>query len=750
MFFHPLFLSVASCAAVVVGVVLAGWGSALRTGSLPLARSERWACIEAVLVNAGLLAAYIVVLVVSSESLLQQLAILPLTYAVLFGPGALLAFRLPPARLRRGELARQLGRNSVWFGGAVLATNLVAYLFLHGPTLESALFGLGIGGCSILAFLFCRTYLEAISLAGIAVRHQPRGMRFSRMAIRSQLLATLLLGLALLLWATVILGPESTADRYIPEIYEEFARRLGLGLPGDIVADRLPVVGLPAVFTLFLGLLVGKNSRNLAATLFAALCLVTGLFALDIYPEPFGEVIWNLHLLAWFLIPPVALHLALLFPRPEDRWSAEHHSVIRGLVPWLYGVHLVPALVLLWPLNHTATLLATFDTHVFLAPLLIPGAFVAGLGVPLAWIVGGIVLWRGYCSVGVDDPRQDSGGGTRLRRQLLWALIGSVLVAAAFTLWLMFLGLGLRTSYADLLHLVGKYALTGYFCLIAAAIWRQRLWLSRTVVNAFFWAGLILVIRGLANLFSSLMVGLTFLAFGIATYGLLAWLTNTAFIERHLYRRFWRKKWEWHQKVATTVAGLRSPAKGTPDLKTLVAEIVPPDCPGAWVAVPAAHSSPTSFDVREISSTVPARLERDAPDISAIFPRIGPDGNRSELKPSILTTLQENSQGLEILLPLQSLEERIKYGKKLPVWLKRIRTWFRKSDPRLVPEDLTTTELERLIEARLSVLVPLGGDGRLSGVLILGAESVDDHYDRRDLLCLRQWASHASVALAAD
>lgn len=720
----------------------------LRTGSLPLARSERWARIEAVAVNAALLAAYVLVLVVSSEGFLLQLAALLLTYAVLFGPGALLAFRLPPARLRRGELARQLGRNSTWFGGAILATDLVAYLFLHGPTLESAMFGLEIAGCSILAFLFSRTYLEAISIAGTRPRHRPRETRFSRLAIRSQLLATPLLGLALLLWAAIILGTDATANDYVPEIYREAAGRLGLSLPGEIVADRLPVAGLPAVFALFLGLLVGKHSRNLAATLFAALCLLTGLFALDIYPGPLGEVIWNLHLLAWFLIPPVALHLALFFPRPEDRWSAEHHSVIRGLIPWLYGVHLVPALVLLWLLNDTATLLTVFDTRVFLAPLVIPAALVAGLGVPLAWIVGGIVLWRGYRAAGVDVSQpDDSGGVARLRRQLLWALIGAVVVVTVFSLWLMLLGLGLGTTYAEFMHVAGKYTLTGYFCLIAAAIWRQRLWLSRAVVNAFFWAGLVLVIRGLANLFSSWVANVSILIFGIVTYGLLAWLTNTAFIERHLYRWFRRKKWDWHRKVETTVAGLRSPARGKRDHETLAAEIVPPDCPGAWLAAPVRHSSPPCFDLRKISSTVPTRLKSDAPVISGLFQRLGSEGNRVELKPPFLATLQESSKELEIFLPLQSLEERIKYGTKLPVWLKR--TWFRHDDPRLVPQQLSDDQLEQLVEARIALVIPFGGDGRLSGVLILGAESIDDHYDRQDLRWLRHFASHASVAMVS-
>lgn len=750
MLFHPLILSFASCAAVVVGVVFAGWGSMLRTGSLPLARSERWARIEAVAVNAALLAAYVLVLVVSSEGLLQQLAILPLTFAVLFGPGVLLAFRLPPTRLRRGELSQQLRSNLVWFGGMVLATDLVVYLFSHAPDLEAATLGLGIAGCSMVAFLFSRTYLEAISIAGIVPRNRRPATRFPRLAIRAQLVATPLLGLALLLWAAIILGTDATANDYVPEIYREAARRLGLSLPGEIVAGRLPVAGLPAVFTLFLGLLVGKNSRSLAATLFAALCLLTGLFALDIYPRPLGAVIWNLHLLAWFLIPPVALNLALFFPRLEDRWPAGLHPVIRGLIPWLYGAHLVPVLVLLWPLNDTATFLKIFDTGPFLAPLIIPGALVAGLGVPLAWIVGGIVLWRGYRSIGVDvSPSDDSGEEARLRRQLLWALIGAVLVVTVFSLWLMLLGLGLGTTYAEFMHVAGKYTLTGYFCLIAAAIWRQRLWLSRAVVNAFFWAGLVLVIRGLANLFSSLVVSLTFLSFGIATYGLLAWLTNTAFIERHLYRWFWRKKWDWHRKVATTVAGLRSPAKSKRDHETLVAEIVPPDCPGGWAAIPVGHSSPTSFDLREISSTVPTTLGRDAPLISGIFRRLGPEENRVELKPSFLAMLQESSRELEILLPLQSLEERIKYGRKLPVWLKLIRTWFRQNDPRLVARQLSTKELEELVEARIALVIPFGGDGRLSTVLVLGAQSVDDHYDRQDLLCLRHFASHASVALAA-
>lgn len=170
-----------------------------------------------------------------------------------------------------------------------------------------------------LQFLFVRGVMELIAFttqrkyeATALLEDSPRvyQMRHLVAAALVALLAVWLVIVYVLFW------DHGTHPRwfYMPPGAAQFAEKHGLTLPykrghGSILANSLPPISI-----VLMGLFVARRATESVSFLFSLLCLLYGLWGLEVFPSRLGIALWVIHMLAWFFIAPIQIHFFMIFP----------------------------------------------------------------------------------------------------------------------------------------------------------------------------------------------------------------------------------------------------------------------------------------------------------------------------------------------------------------------------------------------------------------------------------------------------
>lgn len=680
-------------------------------------------------------------------------------------------------------LPRVTKRGSILHGIAALGLTTFAAWVLALPFLSlsfwAALFNAAqVASAVVLGFLFFRGMTE---LVGFTTRRRYAAMLLFKDSARIYQLRVLVvrgLQAVLGLWGIAYICYLHAAVHrgwfYLPNGFVDLASKLHLTLPYDRNIWEVYANSLPPIAIVLMGLFVARRATEQVSLLFSLLCLLYGLWGLDVFPAWCGAFFWSLHLLAWLFIAPVQLHFFLVFPHREEQLSEPLAKTWHDIIKNIYSFYCLMAPLFLH-LNLNADRYSSLPRGGEPAPLFSPIVrfLVGGVGitsVPLAWLIGSYVLFATKRHLGkayremeltessgciwrdVVEGRAQNRFPLRpylVQRQMQWVVAGVGMACLVFLVWYLVIvpfGLGKNSAMADAL---GKIAVALFFALSTVAmLWYWLFETSPQIKREAVWkVTLFIALGGMSWLVSLLqdwlkaVVGILFITL---------FYFSTSFVNPLLYRFMWKEKRNWHSQLLKAANGLTDFDATEASIQRKLEALVPPGITAGWLVK---ERGGTTFEIREIahSHETPMNCRGSFEELL---------GNTESGLPSdfvacldAVDDLGREARVLELVKLLEpwrcdappSLLPAIlaKPWTRLAPWVVQLLA-FRKRPGLLLSE---ATWL-RLRTARLILAIPLGGKS-VYAIYLVATNGSGDYYDRRDLAAMGMFFHEMSIVLRA-
>lgn len=551
---------------------------------------------------------------------------------------------------------------------------------------------------------------------------------------------------------------------YVPPIFSDSPISSSQVSPFESPSPVMATAAVPSLMILLVGLFISRRTLHIneqVSSVFGVLCLLYGLWGLEIFPRLGGSVFWALRLLAWLFITPVQLHFALVFPYEDESIAGEMRPTWVWVKRSLYiGFALFSPVWLFFYFNTYQENLGLMQERGYLIPLWALWGIFGTLSLISTWLLSAYILWHTWRGLGheLDNPPavgESSGcqwldilkGRDQLasqilhgKQQLSWVLLGAFLAAVIFIIWLLLITPVTTSGSARLILLSDIVVKSGFLMIflgVFLAIMKYRLWdIDRIAVDAFLWSLFVAAMSVISVILESSLEGYLASTLGIVAFFIMAKISLDDWLSPWAYRYFWQSHYRWQQNLKAIVRQMSDSQKWpftNQNAKILLNAACPAKASAAWLLVSTGNPINRKYRIHEIHHAMDCQglcIETFKECLgwskkSSLITVTGSLYGRlvKAISGNVIEVLLVDKLAKDVMLDLSGL-----HG----------------SDEKGGDEEKIVSRLQA---AKLALIVPFGSNDRLKGILLIATDGRGDYYDRHDLYALSNFANQFSIWL---
>jgi len=659
----------------------------------------------------------------------------------------------------------------------VLLPTLIFQLFAPGashiPSSELFILTIVVAFEYVVVFVMLRGFMELTRFVH-SRNHKPQVIPIIQSPQNYQYYNYFLLSIGivfvLVLWvvAYVLYINRETHPTWIhaPSIFSASLLPSSQALPFDRPPMMMMATAVPTITILLIGLFISRRALHIGeqgSYIFGVLCLLYGLWGLDVFPQLGGSIFWALRLLAWLFITPVQLHFALIFPYEDESIAGEMRPTWMWVKRSLYtGFALMSPLWLFFHFNTYQENLILMQEHGYLIPLWALWGIIGSLSLISTWLLSAYILWHTWRGLGhtLNTPPEvwkSSGckwidiieGRDQLaaqvlhgKQQLRWVFLGAFLALIIFIIWLLLL-FPVTASGSDRLTNLGDVAVkTGFLMIflgVFLAIRNYRLWdIDRIVVDAFLWSLFVAAMSVIYVILESSLEDYLVSTLGIVAFFIMAKISLDDWLSPRVYKRFWKNHYRWQQNlkaIGRKLSDSRSWPSTNKNAKSLLNEACPEGASAAWLLVSAGNPINRKYRFHEVHHSTDCQGR--CTEILKEYLAGDKKSTRNTVTGPLYDRLMKAISGNEIKVLLVD-----KLAKAAILGFSDLNNSG--SDEKDREEEQTVNCLR---VAKMALIVPLGSNDTLKGIFLIATDGRGDFYDEHDLSALSIFANQFSIWL---